>query len=241
MAGIKISDLPPNTLPLVGDEKMELENANGDSTQATVADVASAASGLDATFITVDPNAALPNERVLTEGTNITFVDTGPNGTLTINAAGLSFPLLAPDGSAAAPSYSFSSEPDLGLYLEGVDELGFAVAGVGQFKVISGQFTSLAGTGAAMNTGTPTNLTPVLLPRGTDPNTGIGSQALDNLSLIAGGIEIARLTESPGNNQFALAQSGATTVPELTSLADPDTGFRWTGGNQLTFIYDRGV
>lgn len=42
----------------------------------------------DAGFLTVGGEMGLTNERVITAGTGITFDDTGPNGTLTINATG---------------------------------------------------------------------------------------------------------------------------------------------------------
>jgi hypothetical protein len=41
----------------------------------------------DATYLTLSTNIPLSNERVLTAGTNITFTDTGPGGTLKIDAA----------------------------------------------------------------------------------------------------------------------------------------------------------
>ncbi len=43
---------------------------------------------VDATYLTLSANALLSNERVLTAGTNITFVDGGAGSTLTINGAG---------------------------------------------------------------------------------------------------------------------------------------------------------
>jgi hypothetical protein len=51
---------------------------------------ASASGGAPATaqYLTLALDGTLANERVLTAGTNVSFVDTGPNGTLTINASG---------------------------------------------------------------------------------------------------------------------------------------------------------
>tara|TARA_R110002110_G_scaffold22005_1_gene86272 strand:+ start:651 stop:2153 length:1503 start_codon:yes stop_codon:yes gene_type:complete len=43
-----------------------------------------------ASYITVNAEAKLPNERVLKAGTGIEFDDTGPNGNLTVSATGLS-------------------------------------------------------------------------------------------------------------------------------------------------------
>lgn len=48
-----------------------------------------------------------------------------PNGL----SIGLAFPLLAPDGSAAAPSYSFANDTDSGLYRIGADSIGMSVGG----------------------------------------------------------------------------------------------------------------
>ena len=44
------------------------------------------------------------------------------------NAAGLTFPLAAPDGSAAAPSYAFASNPATGIYSNGT-ALGISTGG----------------------------------------------------------------------------------------------------------------
>lgn len=41
----------------------------------------------NATYLTLSLNGSLTSERVLTAGTGISFVDTGANGTLTINAS----------------------------------------------------------------------------------------------------------------------------------------------------------
>ena len=231
---VRISDLPPATLPLVGDELVEITQ-NGLSRSVEADDLAASAAGLDASFLTVDPNAILINERVLTEGTNVSFVDSGPNGTLTINVTGLTFPLLAPDGTDAAPSYSWSSAPSTGIHLIATNLMGFSILGTTNWEM-GGLFQAANNAGPAMSNTAVSATIPGLLPAQQDPNTGIGSNTLDQLSLIAGGAEIARATAAFNANQFAIIQSGSTSVPELTSLADPDTGFRWTGANQLTFI-----
>lgn len=50
------------------------------------------AAPVDATYLTLSLNGTLTNERVLTAGTNISFVDGGAGSTLTINASGGSTP-----------------------------------------------------------------------------------------------------------------------------------------------------
>lgn len=50
---------------------------------------------VDATYLTLSLHAGLTAERVLTAGTNVAFVDGGPNGALTINV-----PAAAPPGAS---------------------------------------------------------------------------------------------------------------------------------------------
>ena len=291
MPNIRISALPPAILPLDDPntlfEVTVLEAGEEVSRKISLSDIA-ASTGLDASFLTLSANAQLPNERVLTEGTNISFVDTGPNGTLTISASSTtSFPLLAPDGSAGIPQYSFASDPDSGMFLVGADILGLSAGGIEAARLVetagvpqlivplvnavatptlafgdgdSGffqplddniqvslvgvsrffweldSFAAAAGTGPSMRNLAAGATAPGFTPRRSDPDTGLGSAGGDQLSLIAGGVEIARATEVVAANQFAIAQSGASTVPELTSLADPDTGFRWPADNTTVWI-----
>jgi hypothetical protein len=58
------------------------------------------------------------------------------NGTSWDNlaAGGVSYPLLAPDGTAGAPSYSFSSDSNTGLYRIGNENLGFSANGALVFQ-----------------------------------------------------------------------------------------------------------
>lgn len=240
MPNIKISDLAPIALPAVGaDTFFEVQTvaAGEDVSRKISLDEILGAAGLDASFLTLSANAQLPNERVLTEGANITFVDTGPNGTLTISAAagGVTFPLLAPDGTAGAPSYSWSTAPTTGIHLIASNLMGFSILGTTNWEM-GGLFQAANNAGPAISNTAVSATVPGLLPAQQDPNTGIGSNTLDQLSLIAGGAEIARATAAFNANQFAIIQSGSSSVPELTSLADPDTGFRWPANNTTVWI-----
>jgi hypothetical protein len=67
------------------EREKEFEVASGDETPRTAPFPPIAAS-----YITVNSEAKLPNERVLKAGTGITLDDTGPNGNLTVSATGLS-------------------------------------------------------------------------------------------------------------------------------------------------------
>lgn len=198
MANIKISDLPPIALPAVGaDTFFEVQTvaAGEDVSRKISLDDIVSTTGLDASFLTVTANAQLPNERVLTEGTNISFVDTGPNGTLTINTTSLSFPLLAPDGSAGIPQYSFASDPDTGVYLASAGELAFTTGGTQRFTIFGNDFFGSAAGGPNIRNRTASATDPTFVPNANDADTGLGSFGLGALSLVADGVEGVRVTE----------------------------------------------
>lgn len=270
MPNIKISDLEPIALPAVGaDTFFEVQTvaAGEDVSRKMSLDDVISTTGLDASFLTVSANAQLPNERVLTEGTGITFVDSGPNGTLTINAAvgGDVFKVGTPvdneigvwtgdgtiegdpnftwDGSQfllplantpAAPTLAFG-DGDSGFFQPLDDNLQLSLVGVSRFFWELDSYNAVAGTGPSMKNLATSSTVPGFVPRRSDPNTGIGSSGLDALSLIAGGVEIARAFEAT-TLQFAVAPSGNSSVPELAGLTDLDTGFRWPADNTTVWI-----
>lgn len=63
------------------------------------------------------------------------------------------FPLLAPNGSAAAPSYSFANSTGLGLYRSGTNILGFSTAGISAGTIDASQLWYLGGSGATFISG----------------------------------------------------------------------------------------
>ena len=73
---------------------------------------------LAASYITVNKESKLPNERVLKAGSGISIVDGGPNGDLTINAAGQ---------NAVGPTGSLQLQAGAGSF-NGVSELTFLTA-----------------------------------------------------------------------------------------------------------------
>lgn len=172
---------------------------------------------VDADFVIVSPASGGPNRRAFVSQIG----------------GGVPDPLLLGDGSDGAPTYSFLSAPTTGIFLTGPSDLRFSLAGAGQWKIINGFFTSIAGTGAALSTTTASNVVPVLLPRGNDADTGIGSVGLDNLSLIAGALEGLRIIESGGVTQ-ATIPDGSETVPSFAFLNDLNTGIFSPLGDRLS-------
>lgn len=70
--------------------------------------------------LTMPPNDGAANQVLTTDGSGVL--------SWTTPSASPSFPLLAPDGSASAPSYSFSASTDTGIFASGAD-LGFVADG----------------------------------------------------------------------------------------------------------------
>jgi len=73
---------------------------------------------------------------------NIDFATLGVNR-LNISSAGLNSTVvcLAPDGSASACAYAFSSDTNTGLYRSGADALGFATGGTQRLDLTTTRFT----------------------------------------------------------------------------------------------------
>lgn len=63
--------------------------------------------------------------------------------------------IQAPDGTNAAPSHSFLSDPGNGMYLSAADTVGFAVNGVLQFSIDSDSVNLVAGQYLAPSGNTP--------------------------------------------------------------------------------------
>jgi len=83
---VKITDLGPIDLPLIGTEQLEIVDVNGESRRVSSSDLSSNVA-LQATFLTLTANVDLPNERILTAGVGIALVDGGAGGALTISSS----------------------------------------------------------------------------------------------------------------------------------------------------------
>ena len=71
--------------------------------------------------------------------------DAGVETVLGGGGGGVTYPLLAPDGSMAAPSYSFSAYPGTGMFLPSAAAFGFTVVGNTEAAFTSGAFVLSAG------------------------------------------------------------------------------------------------
>lgn len=119
--------------------------------------------------------------------TTLSDVSTAMTDSLDRNGRGAMLaPLKNIDGTATAPSLSFSSEGTMGIYRAAAGVLGFAVGGA--------LVLSLASTGLTFTT-------PLILPIGSATAPSIGFVANTNTGLY-----------SPGTNQVALTTNGVQRV-----------------------------
>lgn len=97
--------------------------------------------------------------------------------------------------SATNPSIKFG-DGDTGFYESSDDVIEVTINGAKTFSWIGNNFESDTAAGAAMINESATSANPTLVPNQADSDTGIGWNATDELSLIAGGTEAIRFFES---------------------------------------------
>jgi len=110
--------------------------------------------------------------------------------------------LIVPAGSASNPSLAID-ETNTGLYLSGANTLGFTAGGVGgRWTVTSQTFGSAVSGAPKLRFSIATSTTPNIHPNSADLDSGVGQNAVDEVSIIAGGNEILRIIDSGKNVRF---------------------------------------
>ena len=172
-------------------------------------------------------------------GKSVAFIGTVTGSTSTqfiFAEEGGSFPLLAPDGSAAAPSYSFSSDSDTGIFLSNPATMEITTAGVSHFEFNNTAFGGKIASGPRMLDEAPTATNPNLVPNKADTDSGIGQIAANTVSFIAGGAEAFRATFAGGGRAIFAAAAGplASGIPPITVVSDLNTGIYFPAADQMT-------
>ena len=117
---------------------------------------------------------------------------------------------LTSTGSAASPSLGVtgSGANNYGFYtLPSAGQLGISVDGAGQVLVSNTVMMSKRSGQWGLLHEDPSDTNPNVVPNANDPDTGIGAQAADNLSLIAGGTEAMRLTATAVSSSLEISAS----------------------------------
>lgn len=141
-----------------------------------------------------------------------------------------SVPLLGPAGTALLPSYSFSGDPDTGMFNVGANFLGFSIGGVFtmSISVAAGIFSILPFV-APLGTAALPSYT-----FGGDVDTGMFESAANTIGWATGGVSRLSLsTASLTSTLVVLGPAGAVGAPTYSFSGDPDTGILSGGVNTL--------
>ncbi len=156
-------------------------------------------------FSTTDDGATLPTERMRINslgnigiGTSTPATKLDVNGTIT--ATGFSGPISssgvsASAGSAAAPSYTFSTDTNTGFYSGVADTIEVSVGGTNIFDLSGAGIASSTPGGAVITNAAGSVSNPTFSFTG-DEDTGWFSPAADELAAVNGGSESIRINSS---------------------------------------------
>lgn len=152
--------------------------------------------------------------------------------------------------SVGSVTVTGSTAPTNGIALFNTNVLGFYTGSAVRATVnASGQFVMSGGAGGAILP-TTSGTAPSLVPRFSDTTTGVGSQASGNMSFIAGGAEISRVTangtvtiqQTLVSALPAAATAGAGTRRFVTDGLAPTFAAAVTGGGAVfTPVYSDGT
>lgn len=146
-----------------------------------------------------------------------------------------------PDGSATAPSITFASDPDTGMYSAGSNQIGFTCGGLPALT-FDRELLTASGNVACWNVNAETY---VAAPGGSsacsfgfagDEDTGMYLGGADTLAFSTGGV--SRLTLTTGlltSDVFLRAPAGSIGTPTYGFSADTNTGMYSAGTDIIGF------
>lgn len=138
------------------------------------------------------------------------------------------FPMFAPLGTAAAPSYSLVGDTNTGMYSEGADFLAFSAAGAGQFGVASNSVRMRSAVLFGWTSGTV----------GGTVDTSLARRAV---GVVASNSMLAT-SATTVTNLLAAATAGAGARHFVTDALTPVFGNAVTGGGAVAVpVYSDGT
>lgn len=146
-------------------------------------------------------NPVVTRTAITTTWANTTLGDMASEITNSLDRGGrgaMVAPLQLPDGTAALPSLTFSSDTNTGVYRVGADSLGFSAGGTVRARIDTGQVLTIDGALA----------TPALSFL-SDTDTGIYRAGANDLRLAAGGLSVLSAVSS-GANEAKVSISAGT-------------------------------
>lgn len=135
-------------------------------------------------------------------------------------------PLRIPDGSAAAPSFTFFNDPDSGVYRRTSNSVSIAAGGVFAFEVQQNASYAPDGT--------------VSLPALSffnDPDCGLYRNAANDIRIgVAGAVGMAFLSTAIISVPQFQVSDGSVSAPGLAFSSDTNTGLWRAGGDTLSIV-----
>ncbi len=167
-----------------------------------------------------DSNSGMYNKA----GDNLGFATNGVlRFDISTTALTSTLPFLGQNGTAAAPSVSFSGDSDTGMYDVGANDLGFATNGVLRFDISTTALTStLPFLGANGTAGAPSH------SFASDTDTGMYRTSANEILFATNGV----LSFGIETNCIQILD-GTVSVPGITFISDSDTGLYRIGANSM--------
>ena len=141
---------------------------------------------------------------------------------------GVTFPLEGSDGTTAAPTYSFSSDTNTGIYRPTADAIGFTIGGNERMRIannaVEGITFRVDGTDTAAAPGFSFD---------PDNDTGMFSVSANTLSFSTGGTERLRIGSS---GEILIAGTAAGTSGQVLTSGGSGAAITWSdagGGNEF--------
>lgn len=186
-------------------------------------------------------SAATPSLSILTD-TNTGIYSVGADnlgfsigGTLRLDITTTAFtatlPWRGPNGSAAAPTFSFSGDTDNGVYLDAANQIGVSTGGTRRFVVFN------TGVQCDVNLTLPDGSagTPAVAFSG-DANTGFYRASSDQIDAACNGTRVWRFAATfASSDQPFYVPDGSVGTPSYSFNSDPDIGMYRIGANLLGF------
>ena len=184
-------------------------------------------------------------------GTMFFTVENQTGAIFSLDGSDVDLRLVGQNNDANTPTLGFG-DGDSGFYETSDDTIAVSTGGFGRFTWSGLNYSSTASGGPSMRGFTASDTVPTFNPNKDDSNTGIGAAALDQLSLIAGGVEGLRITgdgpgqptidaygdlQVQGNSRLILPQVNDETNPTL-AFGDGNTGLFEGGDNALRIATD---
>lgn len=153
--------------------------------------------------------------------------------------------ILPSVNDSAAPTLAFGNG-DTGFYEQADDQVVFAAAGIVAIKFLGNSNLQMNATNGANLIREPPSATNPVYVFALDIDTGIGTAAADQLSLIAGGVEGIRITETAGlidvnidgvvNLLESAAPSTTSGYGKLYSKTDGDLYYKDDAGTETNLV-----